>query len=106
MKNSKLRISGSQMQGKKLRIDINKRTYEFALRIVKFVQRMPRNIVAKELGSQLLRSGTSIATNVEEAQGAFSKNDFVYKMSTAFKESKESNLWLMKNFQFLILNYE
>lgn len=75
-------------------IDIDKRTYEFALRIIKFVQKLPRNMIAQELGKQLLKSGTSVAANVEEAQGSFSKDDFTYKMSTAFKEAKESNLWL------------
>lgn len=41
-----------------------------------------------------MRSGTSIAANIEEAQGAFSKKDFIYKMQTAFKEARETNLWL------------
>ena len=46
------------------------------------------------LGRQLLRSGTAIGANVEEAIGAFSKNDFIYKMSIALKEARESNYWL------------
>lgn len=82
------------MKNEKLKIDIDKRTYEFALRIIQFVRRLPKNMIAQELGRQLLKSGTSIAANVEEAQGGFSKEDFTYKMSTGFKEAKESNLWL------------
>jgi four helix bundle protein len=46
------------------------------------------------LGKQLIASGTSIAANVEEAQGAFSKDDFIYKMQIAFKEALETSLWL------------
>lgn len=76
------------------KIDIDKRTYNFALRIIKFVNRLPKNMVAYELGKQLLKSGTSVAANVEEAQGAFSKDDFVYKIGIALKEAKETYLWL------------
>ena len=46
------------------------------------------------MGRQLLRSGTSIAANYEEAEAGFSKEDFIYKLSISFKESKESHLWL------------
>lgn len=78
----------------KLKIDIDKRTYTFALNIVLFVQKLSKNFVCNELGRQLLKSGTSIAANIEEAQGAFSKDDFIFKMNTALKEAKETHLWL------------
>ena len=42
----------------------------------------------------MLRAGTSIGANVEEALAAFSKADFIYKMSLAFKESRETHYWL------------
>jgi four helix bundle protein len=42
----------------------------------------------------LLRAGSSVAANYEEATGAFSREDFIYKVSVAFKEAKETNLWL------------
>jgi len=82
------------MQNSKLKIDIDERTYKFALNIVKFVQKLPKNIITFELGKQLLRSGTSIASNIEEAQGAFSKDYFIYKINTSLKEAKETHLWL------------
>lgn len=78
--------------GKK--IDLDERIYKFALSIVKFVRSLPREMVAQEIGKQLLHCGTSVAANYEEAKGAFSKEDFTYKMSVSFKEAKESNLWL------------
>ena len=81
------------MTDKKFKIDIDKRTYDFALRVIKFVKMLPKEMPAQELGRQLLKSATSIAANVEEAQGAFSKEDFIFKMNTALKEAKESNLW-------------
>ncbi|HAJ57173.1 MAG TPA: four helix bundle protein [Candidatus Omnitrophica bacterium] len=74
--------------------DIVERTYRFALQIVRLVRSLPKEIVGYELGRQLLRSGTSIAANIEEAQGAFSKDDFIYKMQISFKEARETNLWL------------
>ena len=79
---------------KKKKKDILERTYKFALRIVILVRILPKETAGFELGKQLIRSGTSIAANVEEAQGAFSKEDFIYKMQTAFKEARETNLWL------------
>jgi four helix bundle protein len=46
------------------------------------------------LGKQLLRSGTSIGANVEEATAAQSKKDFIAKMSISLKEARETNYWL------------
>jgi four helix bundle protein len=61
---------------------------------VKFVRTLPKETAGFKLGKQLLKAGTSIAANVEEAQDAFSKDDFIYKMQTAFKEARETNFWL------------
>jgi four helix bundle protein len=74
--------------------ELRKRFYEFALEIVKFVRNLPKEMVAYKIGKQLINSGPSIAANYEEATGAFSKEDFIYKVNTAFKEAKETNLWL------------
>ena len=91
MKAVKMQIGGKNGKPK---VDIHERTYRFALRVIKLVQELPKNMVAMELGRQLLRSATSIAANIEEAQGGFSKQDFTYKVSIAFKEAKETNFWL------------
>ncbi|MBI5328192.1 MAG: four helix bundle protein [Deltaproteobacteria bacterium] len=74
--------------------ELGKRFYDFALRIIRLVRKLPKEIAANEIGRQLLRSGTSIAANYEEATGAFSREDFTYKLSIAFKETKETTLWL------------
>lgn len=76
------------MENKKM---IKERTYDFAVRIVKLVQSLPRNNVCYIMGNQLLRSGTSIGANVEKATAAFSKDDFIFKMNTALKEARETN---------------
>lgn len=75
-------------------IDIQDRTFKFGVRIIKFVDQLPRTLSATELGKQLLRSGTSIAANMEEANGAESRSDFIHKVSIAYKEARESRMWL------------
>src|SRR3974377_88010 len=74
--------------------DIQQRTFYFGVRIIKFVEKLPRTLSATELGRQLLRSGTSVAANMEEANGAESKSDFIHKVSIAYKEAREARLWL------------
>jgi four helix bundle protein len=83
-----------ELHNKEQRIDIDERVYDFALRVIKLVRTLPKETTGREMGRQLLKSATSIAANIEEARGAFSKNDFTFKMNTAFKEARESNLWL------------
>lgn len=48
----------------------------------------------RTLGNQLIRSGTSIGANIEEAQGGQSRADFLSKMSIAQKEARETLYWL------------
>lgn len=59
---------------------IKERTLAFGVRVVKVAQRLPKTIAGRELGKQIIRSGTSIGANVEEADGATSKKDFIHKM--------------------------
>ncbi len=74
--------------------DIQERTFQFGVRIIKFVDKLPHTLSATELGRQLLKSGTSIAANMEEAKGAESRNDFIHKTNIAYKEARETHLWL------------
>jgi four helix bundle protein len=73
-------------------IILNK-TFDFALQTIELYRTMTEQ---KEfvLSKQLLRSGTSIGANVEEATAAFSKKDFAAKMSIASKEARETRYWL------------
>ncbi len=73
---------------------IVERSYRFALRIIKLVNSLPKNRTSDIIGRQLLKSGTSIGANIEEAQSGYSKNDFTNKMSIAQKEARETNYWL------------
>lgn len=74
------------MNNEKLTIkrDIVERTYGLAPRIIKFVKTLPKETSVFVLGRQLVASGTSIAANVEEAQGAFSKDDLSIKCRRLF----------------------
>ncbi len=73
---------------------LDERTYNFALRIAKMVSSLPKTSFADVMGRQVLRSGTSIGANVEEALGAISKREFIQKMSIAAKEARETHYWL------------
>lgn len=74
--------------------DIKERTFLFGVRVVKLVGRLPRNVAGLEIGRQLIRAGTSVGANVEEAQSGESKRDFVHKMGIAAKEAREARYWL------------
>ena len=75
--------------------DIEKRTFDFSIRIVKLCQHLEeRQGVSRTLGRQLLRAGTSIGANVEEAQAGQSKPDFISKYAIALKEARETLYWL------------
>ena len=76
--------------------DITERTFKFAVDILKLFRRMNKEYSADKniVGKQLLRSGTSVGANVEEAQSGQSKADFINKMSISLKEARETNYWL------------
>jgi four helix bundle protein len=75
--------------------DIVERTFEFAVRIIQLCCKLDeRPGVGRVMMSQILRAGTSVPSNVEEAQAAQSKADFNSKMSIALKEARETHLRL------------
>ncbi|HSQ44225.1 MAG TPA: four helix bundle protein [Ginsengibacter sp.] len=73
---------------------ILEKSYNFSLRIIKLYIHLRAQKVERELLIQLLKSGTSIGANVEEAVGAQSKSDFIHKFGIAYKESRETSFWL------------
>ncbi len=74
--------------------DIKDRTYSFAQRILEIVTMLPKIPECEIIKKQLTKSGTSVGANVEEADGALSKKDFINKMGIARREAKESRYWL------------
>jgi four helix bundle protein len=74
---------------------ITERTFRFSVRIVNICRFLEKQgNVSRTLAGQLLRSGTSIGANVEEAQAGQSRPDFISKMSIACKEARETHYWL------------
>ncbi len=74
--------------------DLEERLVQFAVRIVKLCDKLPRTRAGNHVAGQLLRCGTSPAANYAEARGAESGDDFVHKLKLALKELNESRAWL------------
>jgi len=74
--------------------DLCERFLEYGARIVRVVEALPKSIAGRRIGDQLLRSGTSVGANYEEARAAESTVDFAHKLQLALKELRESNYWL------------
>jgi len=70
------------------------KSFGFAVRIVRLAQYLQREHREFVLSKQILKSGTSIGANVEEASAAQSRNDFVSKMAIASKEARETKYGL------------
>jgi four helix bundle protein len=73
---------------------VQDKSFRFALQIVGYIRRQQKDHVNLVLTRQLLRSGTSIGANVEEALGGQSSKDFVAKLAIAAKEARETGYWL------------
>ena len=69
------------------------KAYAFALQIISVYKELKKSNEFV-LSKQILRSGTSIGANVNEAISAVSKKDFVYKLSISLKEARETSYWL------------
>ena len=82
------------MQNRNPASDINKRTREYCIRIIKLTDRLPRTVAGMEIGKQILRSGASVGANLREAGSGESKKDFVHKIGIARKEALETIFWL------------
>jgi len=94
-------ISGSQVDvskrstSKKVNgVDIQERTFRFAVRIIKLVGKLPQTVAGIAVGRQLVPSGTSVGSNMQEADEALSKKDFINHVRIARKEVRESKYWL------------
>ncbi|HRH21694.1 MAG TPA: four helix bundle protein [bacterium] len=85
---------------------ILEKSYAFAVRVVRLQQFLVEHKREFVLSKQILRSGTSIGANVEEAIGAQSTNDFLAKISIAYKEARETRYWirLLKDTNYLTLD--
>jgi four helix bundle protein len=73
---------------------IQEKSYQFSIRIIKLYQYLKSEKKEYVLSKQILRCGTSIGANTEEAIGGSSHKDFVAKLNISYKEARETHYWL------------
>ena len=74
--------------------DLQSRTKQFALQVIKFCEGLPKDETTRVLTRQLLRSGTSVGANYRAACLAKSKPTFISKMGDVLEEADESGYWV------------
>ena len=74
--------------------ELKARTKHFALRILKLVSALPNNVQGRAVGGQLVRCGTSVASNYRAACRGRSKAEFIAKLGIVEEEADESAFWL------------
>ena len=83
-----------QNDNEKFKNKFKKKIYSWVLRLIKFIDTLPKDSVCQVMGKQLLRSGTSVLANYVEAKSASSKKDFINFFTHSLKSSNESKLWI------------
>ena len=74
--------------------DIGEHTFNFAVLVFKLGSKIPPSHTGSIITNQVSRSSASIGANVEEARGVLRRDEFIYKMSVALRETRETNYWL------------
>lgn len=87
-------------------MEIQERSLGFGVRILKFADKLPKTAAGAVLAKQLIRSGTSIGANMEEADGASSKADFINKVTIARKETRETRYWLQLIYKAELIHHK
>ena len=82
------------MLKKDKKYDLEDRLVDFAVRIVRLSESLPKSKAGNHIAAQILRSGTSPAFNYGEAQSAESRGDFIHKMKICLKELRETKVGL------------
>lgn len=77
------------------RFDLEERLIDFAVRVIRTADSLPKSKTGNHIAGQLIRSGTSPAPNYGEAQSAESRADFIHKLKIALKELRETRIWLL-----------
>lgn len=83
------------MSGEKFdKVKFKKRIYTLVLKILKSLEKLPKDNVTYRLSDQLIRSSTSVIANYVEGQSAISEKEFISFLQIALKSANESKLWL------------
>jgi len=74
--------------------EFKKRLYQFVLRLIRFTDSLPDNRTTRVIGTQLIRSGTSILGNYIEGKSASSRKDYINFFNHSLKSANESKVWI------------
>ncbi len=80
--------------GKLQKRDLRDRLFSFSVRIIGIATLLPKTPAGFAIASQIIRSGTSIGANCEEAQDAISRKEFLKSLNISLKEARETKYWL------------
>ena len=83
-----------QNDNAKFKNEFKERLYNWVLRLIGFIDKLPKDSVCSVIGKQLLRSGTSVLANYTEASSASSRKDFINFFTHSLKSANESKIWL------------
>ena len=86
---------GKVMTNGEFKIELEKRTVDFSVSVLRLLRRIPLGIESRNIKDQLARSATAVSSNYREANRAESRNDFVHKIAVVAKEASESEYWLL-----------
>jgi four helix bundle protein len=78
----------------KFKKEFKARLYNWVLRLIKFIDTLPKDTTSQVISKQLIRSGTSVLANYVEADSASSKKDFINFFTHSLKSANESKVWL------------
>lgn len=82
-----------QNDREQFKMEFKRRLYDFTLKLLEFIDKLPDDRVARILSDQLIRSGTSIIGNFVEGQSSSSRKDFINYFNHSLKSANESKLW-------------
>ena len=92
--NSDCRMPNAESENAVRKADLKARTKQFALRVMKMVDALPRTIQGRTIAKQIIRSATSVAANYRAACRARSRAEFIAKIGVVEEEADESCFWL------------
>ena len=86
-------IKKMENDNEKFKNEFKKRLYRWTLKLIKFVSKLPKDMICDVMGRQVLRSGTSVLANYIEASSASSKKDFINFFTHSLKSANETKIW-------------
>lgn len=80
--------------GKNFKNEFKNRLYQWVLKLLQFIDKLPKDSISRPLTDQLIRSGTGILANYAEAHSSSSKRDFAHYFRISLRSANESKVWL------------